>query len=125
MDVYLIDDDSDEAELFGEAVRRIDMSIHVTAFDNGIDAISAITNGDQKPDIIFLDLNMPLLSGKEILVQLKLDERSSGIPVVIYSTSISEHDVEETSDYGVKSYLQKPENLRTLCEKLRELLLES
>jgi CheY-like chemotaxis protein len=118
--VFLIDDDSEEAELFAEAIGRIGSSIELRYFDNGLEALKALK--DAMPDLIFLDLNMPLLSGKETLKMLRDRKEYSKIPVVIYSTSISQKDADETQAFQVKRYLQKPENFNALCTSLNELL---
>ena len=120
MIVFLIDDDSEEAELFAEAIGRIGSSIELMYFENGLDALAALNHA--KPDLIFLDLNMPLLSGKEVLKMLRERKDSSKIPIVIYSTSISQKDADDTQAFQVKRYLQKPENFNALCTSLTELL---
>jgi CheY-like chemotaxis protein len=118
--VFLIDDDSEEAELFAEAIGRIGSPIELKYFDNGLEALAAMSSA--KPDLIFLDLNMPLLSGKETLKMLRERKECSTIPVVIYSTSISQKDADDTEAFHVKRYLQKPENFNALCTSLNELL---
>ena len=120
MIVFLIDDDAEEAELFAEAIGRIGSSIELRYFDNGLEALGALK--DAMPDLIFLDLNMPLLSGKEILKMLRERKEGLKIPVVIYSTSISQKDADDTKAFQVKRYLQKPENFNALCVSLNELL---
>jgi DNA-binding response OmpR family regulator len=119
--VFLVDDDYEEAELFEEALEQVDGSIRLTWFGDAKEASEALS-GDQ-PDVIFLDLNIPQVSGKEFLKMLRENPVTKHTPVVIYSTSISKKDVAETSRWSVKSYLQKPENFNTLCAELREILL--
>lgn len=124
----MIDDDAEEAELFGEAVQRIGTGCEVTAFSDPRDALKALKAlkaFDKKPDIVFLDLNLPGVSGKEVLKELRSDPGSSSVPVVIYSTTITKRDIQETSLYHVKAYLQKPDDFVTLCEKLTEHLRPS
>lgn len=119
----MIDDDAEEAELFGEAVQRIDTGCEVTAFSDPRDALKALKT--LKPDIVFLDLNLPRVSGKDVLKELRSDPNSLSVPVVIYSTTITKRDIEETSLYQVKAYLQKQDDFATLCEKLSEHLRTS
>ena len=125
MRVYLIDDDVEEAELFNDAVLSINEAIIVRSFNNGRDALKVLTTEDVKPSVIFLDLNMPKFSGKDVLRELRLNPITSSIPVVIYSTTISNKDIEETSAYTVRAYLQKPESFDLLCQQLSEQLVVS
>jgi DNA-binding response OmpR family regulator len=122
MKIYLVDDDSEEADLFSDALQRIDSSIELVWFSSVMEALNVLLKDDKKPNILFLDLNIPQVSGKEMLRLLRVNNVSEQIPVVIYSTSISKRDIEETSAYNVKAYLQKPEDFQTLCSKLGSLL---
>jgi DNA-binding NarL/FixJ family response regulator len=54
---------------------------------------------------------------------MRQNKATSDVPVVIYSTSISRKDIEDTSIFNVKSYLQKPEDFQSLCQKLEEVVL--
>ena len=122
MRVYLIDDDAEEAELFNDAVFSINEAIVVRSFSNGRDALRVLTTEDVRPTVIFLDLNMPMFSGKDVLKELRMNPITSSIPVIIYSTTISKKDIEETSPYTVKAYLQKPESFNLLCQQLSDQL---
>jgi CheY-like chemotaxis protein len=123
--IFLIDDDAEEAELFNEAIQSIDDNIFVEAYSNGRDALKALHEAEQKPNLIFLDLNMPMFSGKEVLKALRSDPVTSSLPVVIYSTTISRRDVEDTEPYQVKAYLQKPEDFASLRQKLSDQLVQA
>ncbi|WP_336518048.1 response regulator [Pollutibacter soli] len=120
--LLLIDDDMDEAELFSEALETIGKDYEFTSFNNGQEALQYISRSNTLPDFIFLDLNMPMLSGKEILRRLRDTTSGSGIPVIIYSTSITDIDRKETSEYEVTDYLQKPETFEVLCIKLKNII---
>ena len=122
MKVYLVDDDSEEAELFRDAAARVHDRVEVIWYDNVMDAFDALTGQEKQPDFVFLDLNIPQVTGKDLLKMLRENTVTAHVPVVIYSTSISRRDIEETSLYNVRSYLQKPEDFTSLCSKLAELL---
>jgi len=121
--VYLIDDDSEESDLFSEALERIDPTIEFKWFDNVIEAFDFILKEQPMPDVLFLDLNLPQVSGKQFLKLLRENRATKTLPVVIYSTSIAKKDIEDTSPYVVKSYLQKPENFEMLCANLKKLVV--
>ena len=122
MRLYLVDDDAEDAELFTEAVNSIDSTIEVHWFDNVRVALDSLLNENTKPDAIFLDLNIPRVSGKELLKMLRDNATTETIPVVIYSTSISPKDIDDTTPFQVASYLQKPESFSVLCTRLSEVL---
>ena len=122
LNIFLIDDDLDEAELFAEALKSANLKTVFNSFSVGTDALQSIIQEKNIPDCIFLDLNMPLISGKEVLRRLRETEATKSLRVIVYSTTISPKDVEETSGYTVE-YLQKPSDFDTLCRKVAEILI--
>ena len=122
MQIYLVDDDSEEAELFDEAIDRIDESIEVVWRNDVMEALEELMGADRQPDVLFLDLNIPRVSGKQLLQLLRNNKQTKDIPIVIYSTSISKKDIEDTQPYGVKAFVQKPESFSVLVERLRDVL---
>src|SRR6266487_683666 len=93
----LADDDADDQQLFKEALNEIDKSIRCLTASSGEEALNKLkTDLKQLPDYIFLDLNMPRMNGLECLVEIKKTNTLKHIPVIIYSTSSAEKDVEET-----------------------------
>jgi CheY-like chemotaxis protein len=120
--IYLVDDDSEEAELFDEAIDRIDESIEVVWRNDVMEALEELMGADRQPDVLFLDLNIPRVSGKQLLQLLRNNKQTKDIPIVIYSTSISKKDIEDTQPYGVKAFVQKPESFSVLVERLRDVL---
>lgn len=122
--VLIVDDDVDDRELFIEAVAEIDSSITCYSAEDCEIALEKLA--DEKeilPDVIFLDLNMPRLNGKQCLDQLKKSARLQHIPVVIYSTSSLQKDIEETRQLGAKHFITKPSNFKELCNALASVLL--
>jgi CheY-like chemotaxis protein len=120
--IVLIDDDLDEAELFFDALCEINRRHEFRSFSDGTEALDHILTQRNYPDFVFLDLNMPLLSGKELLKKIRERADTTDIAVVIYSTSISPADVEDTRLLNVSHYLQKPEDFKSLCRNLRQIL---
>ncbi|HWA32831.1 MAG TPA: response regulator [Cyclobacteriaceae bacterium] len=122
MTVYLVDDDAEEAELFTDAVHTVNQSIKVVWFSDVMEALESLLKELHQPTILFLDLNLPKVSGKDLLRLLRQNTLTAHLPVVIYSTTISKRDMDDTAPYQVKAYLQKPENFQALCDKLREVI---
>ena len=114
--IVLIDDDEDEWFLFREALRRIDDSLTHDYFQDAIDALRFLSDGDEDalPDFIFLDLNMPRMNGKECLLELKSKKELASIPVIILSTSDNESDISHAKSLGASYFVTKPNRLRLL-----------
>src|SRR5262245_58002097 len=93
--VFIIDDDEDDISLFKEAVGKIDSGVTCYSAINAQQALVTLNNGMDKPDIIFLDLNMPGVSGKECLREIRKTDKLKAVPVAIYTTSSFQKDIEE------------------------------
>lgn len=113
--LFIVDDDEDDINLFVEAVNEIDKGMGCYKAKNGEDALARLDALDMLPDVIFLDLNMPRMNGRETLERLKNSERYKNIPVVIYSTSNAEQDKADTKALGASDYLTKPDTFTDLC----------
>lgn len=117
----MVDDDTDDQVYFLDAVTEINPSMECKIANNGLEALQHV----QVPppfDIIFLDLNMPIMNGFECLSSLKQQERYKKIPVVIFTTSKNAFDIERTRELGANLFFTKPTNFRTLCNKLKQIL---
>ena len=120
MRIMLADDDSDDRDLFTEAVNE-----HVADVDsvwNGVQLMKVLHQKEELPDLIFLDLNMPEKGGKECLSEIRRDEKLRNLPVLIYSTSSSKRDIDETYELGANRYVTKPISYSHLKKTVRELL---
>jgi len=121
--LYLIDDDMDDLDFFCEAVNSIDGSIICVKATDSEAALKSFQQHDVPiPDLIFLDLNMPLVDGRRLLTELKSLKPYSHVPVVIYSTSSHPKDVEETKQLGAASFITKPYSQEELIVSLTQLL---
>jgi CheY-like chemotaxis protein len=116
---FIVDDDIDDQELFKEAVNEVDGSIQCLSASNCEEALDLLRHRKiVLPDMIFLDLNMPRLNGKQCLSELKKIAHLRDIPVIIYSTSSEKRDIEETSRLGAAHFLTKPNKFDELCKAL-------
>src|SRR5688572_17478401 len=119
MTILYADDDVDDRELLSEAFQEIDPSISCRTVSDGREAIETLRQIIELPDFIFLDVNMPVMDGSNCLVELKKDSRLKVIPVIIYSTTIDQDEINRFYKLGASSYLQKPNNYEELCSRLR------
>ncbi|HEY0652568.1 MAG TPA: response regulator [Chryseosolibacter sp.] len=115
----LADDDRDDAELFGEALTVIDPPVQFQHVPDGQAVFTFLNNSsNKKPDVIFLDLNMPQMSGWQCLAKLKNDIYLKDIPVVMYSTSANGRDREIAIELGAAGFVTKPTDFRLLTKIL-------
>lgn len=114
----LIDDDEDDKEIFCLALNDANPSIRCHLASDGPEALSMLDEPSFVPDYIFLDLNMPLMGGKECLVEIKKRSHLRDTPVIIFSTSGSQRDIEEAIELGAASFITKPPLIASLTEKL-------
>jgi len=102
--VWIVDDHEDTAELVAHVLTR--HGIAATAFDNGASVLDAL-NHDQKPDLVILDMMMPVMDGIELLRRLRASSRSKDIPVVVYSADYTKGRMEEAMSLGASAYFVK------------------
>ena len=109
--ILLIDDNHDHAKILQWAFKKTGRTDEFTYFDDGNSALQYLKSvedgGNGKPDLIFLDLNLPRLDGREVLRLLKSEEGTKGIPVIIVSSSEREEDVRKAYELGASSYVSK------------------
>ncbi len=120
--IFLIDDDEDDQFMFKEVVKSIDPSKHCEIAVNGKNALEILKLSDYLPDIIFLDLNMPIMNGYDFLIQVKKEKKLKKIPVGIFSTSNNSHDKQITKEFGAQFFLTKPTDFQTLRKQLLQIL---
>ncbi|MBT1706230.1 response regulator [Chryseosolibacter indicus] len=120
--LFLIDDDQDDQHIFLEALQVIDRSIVCYTAKDGKDALTQLQDSLLLPDIIFLDLNMPIMNGKECLKALKTDKNLKHLPVIIYSTSSAEKEKENCLKLGAVQYISKPPQFNALISTLESTL---
>jgi CheY-like chemotaxis protein len=122
--VMLADDDKDDQFLFEEALDKTPIDTELTTANDGKELMEKLRDPEvPNPDVIFLDLNMPNKSGKECIEEIKSDDELKDIPVVIYSTSSSEKDVEDTYNAGASLYVSKPNSFGKIMMVLKNIFL--
>lgn len=123
--VLCIDDDEDDRELVGEAIRQIGHPFKITYASNGEKALellnTAIATTVDLPCLVLLDINMPVMGGKETLIKIKLHEQLRQLPVVVFTTSINPADKQFFAKFEVPVYT-KPDKFEMVVEKVKEFL---
>ncbi|RZJ53159.1 MAG: response regulator [Flavobacterium sp.] len=121
--ILLADDDLDDTEMFCEALEDINENIICHCAANGNEALKILEELDKNPELIFLDVNMPVMSGWECLKALKKDKRFKDIPVIMISTSSHKKDMDIAADLGSMCYFVKPNHFNDLKHVLSSIAL--
>ena len=120
--IILADDDNDDRDFFKDALESSLFKVSLEFAEDGRFLTEILHRMKQLPDLIFLDLNMPHKSGGECLVEIRKTERLKNIPVIIYSTSSSLKDIDESYLNGANLYVKKPSTFNELKEIITHVL---
>ena len=121
--ILLIDDDEDDQEIFLTALESTRKPVRCTVLDSARKALRQIVQGEIEADLIFLDLNMPLMNGQQFLTEIKKDEQLRKIPVVILSTSSNAATAMQVKQLGACHFFTKPDRFEDLVAILNEVLV--
>jgi CheY-like chemotaxis protein len=117
----MIDDDEDDQMLFKEALKQLNDNLKCDTALNGADALQKLKL-IPPPDMIFLDLNMPVMNGFECLKALKKEEFYQDIPVIIFTTANDTATIEKSKKLGASAFFHKPIDFDLLISKLRQVV---
>ena len=107
--VLLAEDDAEDRELFEEALAAADVNALLITVDDGEKLMKYLAKADKGfPDIIFLDIGMPCKNGKECVKEIRRNDKLKHVPIVMFSNSSYEEDIEETFLNGANLYVAKP-----------------
>jgi CheY-like chemotaxis protein len=121
MVVLTIDDDRDNLDIFCEALNEINPNIDCIKAISAEEALNLLSLANSLPNYIFLDLNMPVINGKECLKMIKLNNKLSEIPIFIYSTSSDSTEIDECKRLGA-NFLKKAHSHSLLVESLKSII---
>lgn len=127
--VYLIEDDLDDQYIFKMVTKELEINLNLTTFEDGLTAYKALTKVCEiedgrhlhLPDLILLDLNLPVWDGKKTLSELKKVSHLQGIPIVIYTTSKSEYDAADCYRLGANSFISKAAEYENLRQQIKSI----
>ena len=123
--ILLIDDDDDDQFIFLTALENVAPGSHCDISNNALEAFQFLHTRAETPDMIFLDLNMPLMNGFEFLIIIKSDPRFTLIPVVIFSTSDNPEDQTRAKELGAVQFITKTADIELLKKDLRHIFNRS
>lgn len=110
INILYAEDDIDDVDFFKEALDAINLETRLEHVSNGQELLAKLLNPDQLPDIVFIDINMPLKNGYESVSELRAKPWTKDLPAMIFSTSSSPEVIEEMYKIGASSYIVKPDD---------------
>jgi two-component system response regulator len=121
--ILLIEDNPSDVDLTRRALERSRISNELVVAEDGEAALKYLWREGpcELPAIALLDLNLPKLSGLEVLQQIRSDARTRRLPVVILTSSKEEHDLAAGYDLGVNSYIRKPVDFKQFAHCIEQL----
>ncbi len=121
--ILLADDDIDDCIFFQEALNELPIKANLQTVNNGVDLMLFLKeNITNLPDILFLDLNMPMKGGIECLTEIKSDAKLKKLPVIIFSTSLNMDVVNLLYIKGANHYIRKPGEFHLLKDVVHKAL---
>src|SRR4051794_24701063 len=113
VEILLVDDSPGDVRLTREALREGKIRNNLSVVTDGVEALAFLRRegryaGAPRPDVILLDLNLPRKDGREVLAEIKADDRLRRIPVVILTTSADERDILRAYELHANCYITKP-----------------
>jgi len=129
VEILLVEDNPNDVRLTLHALRNYNLTNNIHVIRDGAEALDFIfctgeyaqRNMAQPPKVILLDLKLPLVTGLEVLQQIKADARTRLIPVVVLTSSREERDIVDSYRLGVNSYITKPVDFEQFTEAVRAL----
>jgi two-component system, chemotaxis family, response regulator Rcp1 len=126
VEILLVEDSPGDVRLTKEALREGKVRNNLSVVTDGVEALACLRREGRyaaapRPDVILLDLNLPKKDGREMLAEVKADERLRRIPVVILTTSRDEQDVLESYDLHANCYITKPVDLDQFIAVVRSI----
>ena len=120
--ILLVEDDQVDVMTVNRALGEIRVTNPIVSRENGEEALKYLRDpGSERPCIVLLDLNMPIMNGIEFLQIVKQDENLKRIPVVVLTTSEEQQDKLRSFNLGVAGYMAKPVDYRQFVEVMRTL----
>jgi two-component system, chemotaxis family, response regulator Rcp1 len=126
VEILLVEDNSDDADLMVKALQKCELNPHVTVVEDGEEAIHYLYRqgafgGAARPDLILLDLHLPRKSGHEVLAEIKEDDRLRRIPVIIMTSSEDERSFQTAYDLYANCCVCKPGDLDEFADTVNKI----
>jgi CheY-like chemotaxis protein len=122
--ILLVEDDNIDAMTVERVLKGLKVTNPLVRTNNGEEALDYLRNeGNQKPCLTLLDLNMPKMNGIELLKVVKADEELKNIPVIVLTTSDEQRDIVESFNLSVAGYMLKSTDYKRFVDTIRTINL--
>jgi CheY-like chemotaxis protein len=121
--ILLIDDDADDRLLFCEAMELVAPEVYCYTASSGKEALTKLNSQElETPDMVFLDINLPIMNGWQFLSLFEQNEEYKNIPVIVYSTSSHLHEIVKAQQMGALCFFTKPHDFNQLKNSLQSVV---
>jgi two-component system response regulator len=126
VEILLVEDDIGDIDLTKEALEESKLQVSLNVVRDGVEAIAYLRREGEytqatRPDLILLDLNLPRLNGREVLQEIKNDDKLKLIPIVVLTTSDTHEDIRSSYDLGANCYINKPLGMDEFIQIVRAI----
>ena len=119
--ILLVEDNPDDERLTIRALRRGNIANEILVARNGEEALNLVFNLEFLPCVVLLDLKLPKIDGLEVLREIRANNRTHLLPVVVLTSSSEDRDIIESYKLGANSYVRKPVEIDQFTEAVRQL----
>jgi two-component system response regulator len=122
--ILLVEDNADDEQLTLRAMRQSEVPNIIRVARDGAEALDQLFGahaGSRLPDLVLLDLKLPKVSGLEVLQKIRGEDKTSGLPIVVLTSSDEERDIVESYNLGANSYIRKPVDFDEFIDAVRQL----
>lgn len=123
--ILLVEDNPDDEALARRALKKSALADDLIVAKDGVEALDYLLgetrSGEDMPDLILLDINLPRLNGLEVLKRLRRHPPTHNLPVVMFSSSREEQDIATSYEYGCNSYIRKPVDFNKFSDMIMQV----
>lgn len=121
--ILIVDDDSDDQEIYADAIKEIGIKNEILFFGGGREALDYLITTTEQPFMILSDINMPQMNGLQFKEKIQQDNdlREKGIPFIFISTNATPSAVRQAHALSVQGYFEKPDNMANVKSMLKKL----
>lgn len=125
--ILLVEDNPRDEALTLRALKKSNIVNQVVVARDGVEALGYLLGNDEssepvlKPQLVLLDLKLPKINGLQVLEQLRKNERTKRLPVVVFTSSSEEEDLIKSYNLGANSYVRKPVDFEQFLDATRQL----
>jgi two-component system response regulator len=131
VDILLVEDDAVDAEITLRALEKANVGDQIHVVEDGVEALEFIyatgayseRTVSNFPKLILLDLNLPKVSGLQVLEKIKADKQTKQIPIVVLTSSQEKRDLVKSYDLGANSYIVKQVNFNTFTDNIAQVVI--